>query len=169
MSRRIGWFVFIALAGWLLIVSVMDLIPASRSANDSFRHLVENGVEKTAVVVGKREERISNYDGDFSYRFYVALEHTQGGKAFRREIPFQHVGLIRDAWERISVGDEISIRVLPDAPREFYAPGFLPSEALAAPTVDYWMYLLLAVSVVVLLGALLYFKVFRAPRDASRA
>lgn len=53
-------------------------------------------------------------------------------------------------------------------PAVYRAPGFLPAEALAEPTLHYGMYRILAGAIVVLLGALLYLKVLRAPDGAER-
>lgn len=167
MARRIGWFVFIALAGWLLLASTYELIPATRREKDAFQQIARNGVDETAVVVGKREEEVYS-NGDVVYRFYVTLEHTQGGKAFRRELPYLHMGLLREDWNRIAVGDTVSIRAMPDDPLAFYAPDYLPAEGLSKTVIDYWLYVLFSAVVVVLLGWLLYSKVLRAPLPPPR-
>jgi hypothetical protein len=167
MVRRLGWLLFIAAAGGLLFLSVVDLLPRNREAHGAFRHLAEHGVEKQAVVLGKREWTYTTYDGDTGYHFAVTLEHTEAGQAFRRELSFQPFALRREAWERIQPGQVIPIRALPDSPQTFYAPSFLSADALAPPTFEYGMHTLLGLSAAGLLAALLYFKVLRAPGEAA--
>jgi len=163
MARRLAWLLFILIAGWLLVVSTMDLLPATRDSRDSFRELAAKGVERTATVVSKRDERIKNYDGDHHWRFYVTLEYAHEGRTYRRELPFHHAGLLRDAWERVAVGERVAIKAHPQRPGEFYAPVFLEfGEGFAPTEINFVMYALLGGTVACLLGALVYFKVLRA-------
>jgi len=162
MARRLGWLLFILLAGWFLAVNVVEMLPATRASRDSFRELAARGVERTATVVSKRDERLPRYDGDEDWRFYVALEYEHEGRMHRRELPFHHAGLLRNAWERVTVGERVTIKAHPERPGDFYAPAFLEfGEALAPAEVNAVMYPLLGGTIAVLLGVLIWFKVLR--------
>lgn len=163
MGRRLAWLLFILLAGWLLVVGTMDLLPAKRASRDSFRELAERGIERTATVVSKRDERIKNYDRDVHWRFYVTLEYAHGGDTYRRELRFHHAGQPRDAWERVAVGERVAIKAHPQRPAEFYAPAYLEfGEGLAPTEVNFVLYTVHGGAVACLLGVLVYFKVLRA-------
>lgn len=163
MARRLGWLLFIAVAGWLLVVGTVDLLPAKRASRDAFRELAALGVERTATVVARRDERIKNHDSKFHYRFYVTLEYAHEGRTYRSELPFHHAGLVRDAWERLKVGERVAIKAHPQRPGEFYAPSFLElGESLAPTELNSVMYSVLGLGVAGLLAALVYLKVLRS-------
>jgi hypothetical protein len=163
MARRLGWLLFIGIAAWLLAVSTVELIPATRKSRDAFRELAAHGVDRTATVVAKRDERIEHHDGDHSWRFYVTLEYAHGERTYQRELPFNHLGLVREAYERVAMGDRVDIKAHPQRPEDFYAPSFLElNETFAPVEVDFIMYCVLGLAAAGLLLALVYFKVFRS-------
>ncbi len=163
MARRLGWLLFIVIATWFLVVNLVELLPASRSSRDHFRELAAQGVERTATVVSKRDERIKRYDGDHDWHFYVTLEYTHEKNTYRSEQRFQHAGLLRDAWERVAIGERVAIKAHPQWPEEFYAPAYLEfGEALAPTEVNFVLYVVFGGAVACLIGTLLYFKVLRA-------
>lgn len=163
MGRRIAWLLFIVIATWLLVVNTMELLPASRASRDSFRELAAHGVERTATVVSKRDERLKRYDGDHDWRFYVTLEYAHEERTYRRELPFQQAGMLRTTWERVAVGERVGIKAHPQRPGEFYAPAFLELGETFAPTeLNFVLYVVLGGTVACLLGTLIYFKVLRS-------
>lgn len=168
MAKKLGWGLFLFIAGWLLVLGTMDLFPDTQRSRDDFRELVTRGVERTATVVDLREEEIENYEGDTHTRFYVTLEYTHAGRTYRREQRFQRPQLVRQAWERIGIGEPVDVRAHPENPAEFYAPAYLElGEAMAPSELGYVGYRVLAAVVLVLMGALLYLKVFRGARPAA--
>jgi hypothetical protein len=156
MTRRLGWLLFIVGAAGLLVLLTWDLLPTMDTERGAFQELIDRGVDATARVSARRESTITTGEGDTLPVYYVTLEHTRAGTRYTGEF-----NCTRSQWERLAEGAEVQIRLLPENPRRFYAPAFLVLGGVSDAAITFWVYLLLALAGVGLLGALLYKLVLR--------